>query len=78
MTSSRDVEADIRAGLAEDAKDYVDPFVGPPYLFTNTRHVRFVGQGPDNDFSIRETVHVTVNAEDEVTAEHISFEVDCG
>jgi len=55
-----------------------DPFVGPPYLFTNTRHVRFVGQGPDNDFSIRETVHVTVNAEDEVTAEHVSFEIDCG
>ena len=55
-----------------------DPFVGPPYLLTNTRHVRFVGQGPDNDFSIRETVHVTVNAEGGVTAEHISFEVDCG
>lgn len=55
-----------------------DPFVGPPYLFTNTRHVRFVGQGPNNDFSITETVHVTVNAEDQVTAEHSSFEVHCG
>jgi hypothetical protein len=55
-----------------------DPFVGPPYSFTNTRHVRFVGQGPDNDFSITETVHVTVNAEGEVTAEYSSFQIDCG
>ncbi|HEY6745429.1 MAG TPA: hypothetical protein VI357_06875 [Mycobacteriales bacterium] len=54
-----------------------DPFVGPPYLLTNTRQVRFVGQGPDNDFSIRETVHVTVNAQGEVSAEHSSFEINC-
>jgi hypothetical protein len=54
-----------------------DPFVGPPYSFTNTRHVRFIGAGPDNDFIIAETVHVTVNAEDVVTAEHQDFQVDC-
>ena len=54
-----------------------DPFVGPPYSFTDTRHVRFIASGPGNDFVIAETVHVTVNAQDVVTAEHQDFRVDC-
>ena len=53
------------------------PFVGPPYSFTATRHARFIGPGPDNDFIIAQTFHVTVNAQDVVTAEHLDFQVDC-
>ena len=54
-----------------------DPFVGPPYSFTNTQHVRFIGRGPGNDFIIAFTAHVTVNAQDVVTAEHVDFRVEC-
>jgi hypothetical protein len=53
------------------------PFVGPPYSFTFTQHVRFIGQGPGNDFIIADTAHVTVNAEGVATAEHEDFRVDC-
>lgn len=55
-----------------------DPFVGPPYNLTDTEHVRFVGRGPDNDFSVTTTIHFTVNAEDEVTAEVQDLRIDCG
>ena len=55
----------------------IEPFVGPPYSFTDTLHVRFVGPGPDNDFVVAETVHVTVNAEGVVTAEHQDLRIDC-
>jgi hypothetical protein len=51
--------------------------LGPPSSFTDTRHVRFVGQGPDNDFVIAETVHVTVNADGVVTAEHQDLRIEC-
>jgi hypothetical protein len=61
-----------------DTTHNFDPFVGPPYSFTSTRHVRFVGQGPDNDFTVIDTSHVTVNANDEVTVIHDDIRVDCG
>jgi hypothetical protein len=55
-----------------------DPFVGPPYSFTSTTHVRFVGRGPGNDFTVVSLIHVTVNAQDQVTAELQELRVDCG
>jgi hypothetical protein len=65
-------------GRAFDAStNTLDPFVGPPNSFTNTQHVRFIGRGPGNDFIVAFTAHVTVNAEDVVTAEHVDFRVDC-
>jgi hypothetical protein len=54
------------------------PFVAAPYNFTSTQHVRFIGRGPGNDFIVVDTAHVTVNAQDVVTAEHEDFRVDCG
>jgi hypothetical protein len=55
-----------------------DPFVGPPYSLTHTQHVRFIGRGPDNDFSVTTTIHFTVNAKGEVTAEVQDLRIDCG
>jgi hypothetical protein len=55
-----------------------DPFVGPPYSLTDTRHVRFVGRGPGNDFSVTTVTHFTVNAEGETTAEVQNIRIDCG
>jgi hypothetical protein len=55
-----------------------EPFVGPPYNFTFTEHVRFVGAGPGNDFTVTVNNHVTVNANDELTASHSILSVSCG
>jgi hypothetical protein len=55
-----------------------DPFTGPPYNFTFTEHVRFVGAGPGNDFTVTVLNHVTVNANDEVTADRSVLSVSCG
>jgi hypothetical protein len=55
-----------------------DPFTGPPYNFTDTEHIRFVGAGPDNDFTVTFLNHVTVNANDELTADRSVLNVSCG
>jgi hypothetical protein len=55
-----------------------EPFVGPPYNFTFTEHVRFVGAGPGNDFSVTFNNHSTVNANDELTANRSVLSVSCG
>ena len=36
-----------------------------------------IGQGPGNNFRVRETFHFTMNANGEVTARVDNFEVDC-
>lgn len=43
--------------------------------FTNNFHVR--GQGRDNDLMIHQTVHFTVNANGELTAEVLNTRVQC-
>jgi hypothetical protein len=55
-----------------------DPFVGAPYSVTFTEHVRFVGAGPGNDFTVIVTNHATVNANDELTVERTDLTVSCG
>jgi hypothetical protein len=55
-----------------------EPFVGPPYNFTFTEHVRFVGAGPGNDFTVTVNNHVTVNANDGLTANRSVLSVSCG
>ena len=55
-----------------------EPFAGPPYTFTDTEHVRFVGAGPGNDFTVMFSDHVTVNANDELTANRSVLSVSCG
>ena len=48
---------------------------GQPFTFLNT--MRFVGQGPGNNFTTRQQVHVTVNANGQTTTVVANFSADC-
>jgi hypothetical protein len=49
--------------------------VGFEITFAN--NFRIIGQGPGNNFLVRENFHVTVNANGEVTAVVDNFRVEC-
>jgi hypothetical protein len=48
-------------------------------LFTDTfvNNFKIIGQGPDNNLLIHQTVHITINADGEVTAEVDNTTVEC-
>jgi hypothetical protein len=47
--------------------------------FSNTfvNNFRMIGQGPDNNFTVHQTFHVTFNANGELTASVDNFTADC-
>ena len=45
--------------------------------FTFTNNFRIIGQGPDNNLQVHQTVHVTVNANGDVTTIVDNSTVDC-
>jgi hypothetical protein len=49
--------------------------VGATDTFVNEFHV--IGQGPDNNFVVREVLHLTINANGELTAQIDNFSVEC-
>ena len=53
--------------------------VKPPFLaeFSSVGNFRIIGEGPGNNFLVHETLHVTVNANGEVTAEVDILSVEC-
>src|SRR5579872_479922 len=44
---------------------------------TFVNRFQLIGQGPGNNLAIHETVHVTVNANGDVTASILSFDAEC-
>jgi len=48
-----------------------------PYEETYINNFRIIGQGPDNNFLVHETFHVTVNANGELTAFVGNFSIEC-
>src|SRR5207249_4828891 len=53
-------------------------FDGPlPSTFTFLNNLLIVGPGPGNNLLLHENVHVTVNANGDVTATHDNLSVDC-
>jgi hypothetical protein len=50
---------------------------GLPFLFTFVNNFRIIGQGPDNNFTVHETTHVTVNPNGTVTAFVDNFSATC-
>lgn len=44
---------------------------------TSINNFRFIGQGPDNNFQVHETVHTTINANGEVTVTVENSNRDC-
>jgi hypothetical protein len=60
------------SGLTQNV---VNASAGQQVTFLNI--MRFVGQGPGNDFSLQQQVHVTVNANGQTTTVVDNFSVDC-
>ena len=54
-------------------------FSGPAQRFetTTVNNVRIIGQGPNNNLLLHQNLHVTVNANGEVTAFVDNFRVEC-
>jgi hypothetical protein len=51
--------------------------VGPTFSDTFINNFKIIGPGPDNNLLIHETVHVTLNANGELTAEILNTSVEC-
>lgn len=45
--------------------------------FTFVNNLRQIGPGPGNNFLVHETLHVTVNANGQVTADHVNTSLEC-
>jgi hypothetical protein len=56
-------------------QDQFNGKVGSTYTFVN--NFRIIGQGPGNNLLIHETLHVTVNANGEVTVSVDNFRAEC-
>lgn len=52
-------------------------FGGIPYTYTYVNNFRMIGQGPGNNYLVHENVHITINANGELTAEVDNWSVDC-
>jgi hypothetical protein len=44
---------------------------------TFVNNFRIIGQGPDNNFLVHETLHFTINANGVATVFHDNFSIDC-
>jgi hypothetical protein len=56
-------------------QDHLNLKAGVTYTYVN--NFRMIGQGPGNNFLVHDTYHVTVNANGELTVEHINSSVEC-
>jgi hypothetical protein len=45
--------------------------------FTYVNNFRIIGQGPGNNFLVHQLIHITVNANGEVTASVDNFSIEC-
>ena len=50
---------------------------GFPFSYTYRNNFRLVGQGPGNNFQVHLGVHVTINANGDVTADISNIEAEC-
>ncbi len=46
-------------------------------VFQNDGHLNAIATGPEDNLAVHTTIHFTVNANGEVTAESFEFEADC-
>jgi hypothetical protein len=50
---------------------------GLPFEFDFVNNFKIIGHGPGNNFLVHDNVHVTVNANGTVTADHVNSTFDC-
>ena len=53
------------------------PVIGGAVEFTFTNNFRIIGPGPDNNLLVHQTVHITINANNEVTTVIDNTSIDC-
>jgi hypothetical protein len=53
------------------------PLVNGAFEFTFINNFKIIGPGPDNNLLVHQTVHVTMNANGEITAVVDNISVDC-
>lgn len=58
-------------------EQYGGSFVNGQYSDTYVNNFRIIGQGPGNNYIIHENIHVTINANGEVTTYIDNFSADC-
>jgi hypothetical protein len=56
---------------------YSGKFGGLPYTYSYVNNFRIIGQGPGNNYLVHENIHVTVNANGEMSAYVDNWRVDC-
>src|SRR5881396_3871254 len=61
-------------GITQSTNTLSTPF---PITSTFVNNFYMIGQGPDNNFKVHETSHLTINANGEVTAFVDNFSVTC-
>ena len=63
-------------GVTQDIQTS-DGIAGPPFEFTFVNNFRIIGQGAGNNLLIHENLHVTINANGDVTSFHDDFSAEC-
>ena len=61
-------------GITRSTDTFSTPF---PITSTFVNNFYMIGQGPDNNFKVHETLHYTINANGELTAFADNFSVTC-
>ena len=61
-------------GITQTNDNVRGPF---PSTYTYVNNYNFIGQGKGNNFQVHETVHVTINANGEITADTNNYRSTC-
>jgi hypothetical protein len=51
--------------------------LGPSLADTFVNNFKIIGQGPDNNLLVHQTIHLTINANGELTAEVLNESIEC-
>jgi len=62
-------------GVTQD--NFKGSFNNGQFNETFINNFRIIGQGPDNNFTVHENFHLTINANGDLTSFHDNFSVDC-
>lgn len=58
-------------------RQHINTSALPPFNFTFVNNFRMIGQGSGNNLLVHDTIHLTVNANGDVTADIVKTSVDC-
>ena len=68
---------DEERGTSTNQDHFKSSFKNGQFNQTFVNNFRIIGQGPDNNFLVHQTVHQTVNANGDVTSTIVNTSVEC-